>query len=304
MKKSKILSERQKKKINRIAIGTVQFGLDYGVANKHGQVSISEANKILRYADKIGIDTLDTSISYGASEESLGNVGVEKFKVVTKLPPIPPSVKNVYKWAYNQMQSSIARMNLQAAYGLLVHDTSQLFGANGAKLAEAMLSLKRQGLVHKIGVSVYSPDEVAPVLQKLQIDIIQFPFNVFDRRMLTTGWLQRLHDADIEIHARSVFLQGLLLLPMNPIPHNFNKWNKLISFWHEWLQEQSSTALETCLHYPLSHPQIDRVIVGVDRNLQLKQIIEAFNLQKRPSIFPNITCDDELLLNPSNWPIN
>jgi len=304
MKKIKILSKRQKKKANRIAIGTVQFGLDYGVANKHGQVSISEADEILKYADKIGIDTLDTSISYGASEESLGNVGVGNFKVVTKLPPIPPSVKNVNKWVYNQMQSSLTRMNLQAAYGLLVHDTSQLFSPNGAKLAEAILSLKRQGLVHKIGVSVYSPDEVAPVLKKLQIDIMQFPFNVFDRRMLTTGWLQRLNDDGIEIHARSVFLQGLLLLPMNQIPHNFNKWNKLISFWHEWLQEQSLTALETCLHYPLSLPQIDRVIVGVDCNLQLKQIIEACDVQNKQFIFPNISCDDELLLNPSNWPIS
>ena len=91
----------------------------------------------------------------------------------------------------------------------------------------------------------------------------------------------------------------------NPnIPHNFNKWNKLISFWHEWLQEQSLTALETCLHYPLSLPQIDRVIVGVDCNLQLKQVIEACDVQNKQFIFPNISCDDELLLNPSNWPIS
>ena len=145
---------------------------------------------------------------------------------------------------------------------------------------------------------------MASVFQKFQIDIIQVPFNVFDRRMLTTGWLQRLNDAGIEIHARSIFLQGLLLLPTNQVPHNFNKWNKLISFWHEWLQENKTTALETCLHYPLSLPQIDRVIVGVDNNTQLKQIFEAFNPRNRPFIFPDIFCDDELLLNPSNWPIS
>ncbi len=297
------LLEQQKKKANRIAIGTVQFGLDYGVANKYGQVDLDEANEILKSADHKGIDTLDTSISYGVSEESLGKVGVGKFKVVTKLPPIPSSVEDVDEWAYDQMQSSLTRMNLQTAYGLLVHDTSQLFGSNGSKLAEAMLSLKKQGLVHKIGVSAYGPDEVASVFQKFQIDIIQVPFNVFDRRMLTTGWLQRLNDAGIEIHARSIFLQGLLLLKINEVPENFKKWGSLISFWHKWLEQNNSTALETCLHYPLSLPQIDRVIVGVDNNDQLKEIIEAFNPRNRPFIFPDISCDDELLLNPSNWSI-
>ena len=91
---------------------------------------------------------------------------------------------------------------------------------------------------------------------------------------------------------------------MNQVPQNFDKWNKLISFWHEWLQENKTTALETCLHYPLSLPQIDRVIVGVDNNIQLKQIFDAFNPRNRPFIFPDIFCDDELLLNPSNWPIS
>lgn len=298
------LLERQKKSANRIAVGTVQFGLDYGVANKTGQVNIDEANEILKFADKEGIDTLDTSISYGVSEKSLGSVGVGKFKVVTKLPPIPPSTKNVYEWAYDQMQSSLIRMNLKTAYGLLVHDTSQLFGENGAKLAEAMISLKREGLVHKIGVSAYGPEEVASVFQKFQVDIIQVPFNIFDRRMLTTGWLKRLNDAGIEIHARSIFLQGLLLLPLNQVPANFQKWSDLITFWHKWLNENHASALETCLHYPLSLPQIDRVIVGVDNNTQMKQIIEAFNPRNRPFIFPDISCDDELLLNPSNWPIS
>jgi len=121
--------------------------------------------------------------------------------------------------------------------------------------------------------------------------------------MLTSGWLQRLNDAGIEIHARSIFLQGLLLLPLNQIPKKFSQWSPLISFWHEWLSENKTSALETCMHYPLSLPQIDRVIVGVDNNQQLSQIIEAFNPRNRPFIFPDISCEDELLLNPSNWSI-
>ena len=295
------LLEQEKKKMNRLAIGTVQFGLDYGVANQHGQVDLNEASKILELGDSAGIDTLDTSISYGVSEQSLGQVGVGKFKVVTKLPPIPNSIKDVNEWAYDQMQSSLTRMNLKTAYGLLVHDTSQLFGANGAKLADAMLELKKQGLVHKIGISAYSPDEVASVFQKFPIDIIQIPFNIFDRRMLTTGWLQRLNAAGIEIHARSIFLQGLLLLQKNQIPQKFAKWSSLISFWHKWLEDNNSSALQACIHYPLSLPQIDRVLIGVDNQEQLAEIIEGFNPRNRPFIFPDISCEDEQLLNPSKW---
>ena len=178
-----------------------------------------------------------------------------------------------------------------------------MFGANGAKLADAMLELKKQGLVHKIGISAYSPDEVASVFQQFPIDIIQIPFNIFDRRMLTTGWLQRLNAAGIEIHARSIFLQGLLLLPRDRIPSKFSKWSSLINFWHQWLEDNNSSALQACIHYPLSLPQIDRVLIGVDNQEQLSEIIEGFNPRNRPFIFPDISCEDELLLNPSNWTI-
>jgi len=297
------LLEQEKKKMNRLAIGTVQFGLDYGIANEHGQVDLQEASRILELADSSGIDTLDTSISYGVSEQSLGGVGVGKFKVVTKLPPIPDSIKDVANWVYDQMQSSLTRLNLKNAYGLLVHDTSQLFGVNGSKLADAMLDLKKQGLVHKIGISAYGPDEVASVFQQFPIDIIQIPFNIFDRRMLTTGWLQRLNAAGIEIHARSIFLQGLLLLPKDKIPEKFSKWSPLLNFWHQWLEDNNSSALQACMHYPLSLPQIDRVIIGVDNKEQLGEIIDGFNPRNRPFIFPDISCEDEQLLNPSNWNI-
>ena len=178
---------------------------------------------------------------------------------------------------------------------------SQLFGSNGAKLSSAISSLKQEGLVHKIGVSAYGPDEVASVFQRFEVDIIQIPFNIFDRRMLTSGWFERLNNAGIEIHARSIFLQGLLLLPLDALPEKFSQWAPLLKFWHEWLDTNDSSALETCLHYPLSIPQIDRVIVGIDTHQQLNEIMEAFNPRNRPFIFPDISCEDEMLLNPSNW---
>jgi pseudaminic acid cytidylyltransferase len=298
------LLEQEKKKMHRIAIGTAQFGLDYGIANKLGQVDIKETNLILQAANSRGVDTLDTSISYGIGEENLGNIGVGNYKVVTKLPQIPIDVDNIHEWAYDQIQQSLERLNLHKVYGLLVHNASDFFGLNGVKLAQALVALREEGLVQKVGVSVYEQNELASIFGKFQIDIIQIPFNIFDRRMLSSGWLQRLNHAGIEIHARSIFLQGLLLMPMDEVPDKFLKWAPLLKFWHKWLNENNTSALKTCLHYPLSLPQIDKVIVGVDNHKQLNEIFDAFDPGNRPFLFPDIACEDELLLNPSNWPLS
>ena len=295
------LLEQEKKKMNRLAIGTVQFGLDYGVANQHGQVDLKEASKILELGNSAGIDTLDTSISYGVSEQSLGQVGVGKFKVVTKLPPIPTSVKDINEWAYDQMQSSLARMNLKTAYGLLVHDTSQLFGANGSKLANAMLELKKQGLVHKIGISAYSPDEVASVFQKFPIDIIQIPFNIFDRRMLTTGWLQRLNAAGIEIHARSIFLQGLLLQNSKSEDPIIRKNIDLFKKWDVFNKNNRNQKISNCINYVKNTIKINKVLVGIDSLKQLKMISQIFSKNKNQKPVKFNSKIKKNIIDPRKW---
>ena len=103
---------------SRLTIGTVQFGLDYGVANKSGQVSRKDAKSIISLARLSGIDALDTAISYGESETCLGAIGLGGFKVITKLPPIPGNITDVATWVYDQMEESLYRLNLTSVYGL------------------------------------------------------------------------------------------------------------------------------------------------------------------------------------------
>jgi len=248
----------------KIALGTVQFGLDYGVANEDGQVRATEVQQILSESKKSGIDTLDTAIAYGTSEEVLGKVGIDGFRVVTKLPSLPTNNGDVFRWVRDQVEASLARLGQKKLYGLLLHRPEDLSGSRGGQLIQALADLKDVGIVQKIGVSIYSPDELEMVCKKINIDLVQAPLNVVDRRMETSGWLDRLKSDGVEIHTRSVFLQGLLLMERSKIPMKFSRWSNMWNIWQENLRELGVTPLEACLSYPLSLDQIDQVIVGVD----------------------------------------
>ncbi|MEI8102178.1 MAG: aldo/keto reductase [Chlorobium sp.] len=284
----------------RLALGTVQFGLPYGIANQTGQVARSEAKAMLDLALTNGIDTLDTAIAYGESETCLGEVGTKGFKLVTKLPSLPEMCPDIGGWVKAQLSGSLARLGERTLYGLMLHCPDQLIGSNGAKLYQALQSLKESGQVQKIGVSIYATSELDALTKIFPVDIVQAPFNLVDRRLQTTGWLHRLKDGGVEIHTRSAFLQGLLLMQKEAIPSKFLPWNNLWEQWHKWLSEHNVSALQACLAFPLAYPEIDRVVVGAESVQQLQQIIDAAN-SFLPDTFPDLACDAENLINPSCW---
>ena len=285
---------------NRLALGSVQFGLPYGIANQKGQVSREDTKRIIALARLSGIDTLDTAIAYGDSETCLGDVGLDGFKVITKLPAMPNDVIDVGFWVRKQMQASLKRLNVTNVYGLLLHRSQQLLGSKGKSLFQAMDQLKAEGVVQKIGVSIYAPSELENLINLCQIDLVQSSFNLMDQRLKSSGWLQKLHDAGIEVHTRSAFLQGLLLMKFNAIPENFKRWQPLFDTWHSWLLDNNISAAQACIGFVQAHAQISKVVVGVESVHQLKQLIKA---QKQlPNInWPNINCSDEYLINPSYW---
>lgn len=284
----------------RLALGTVQFGLPYGVANRIGQVSRDQVQYILDFSRINRIDTLDTAIAYGESEKCLGDIGVKNFNLVTKLPEIPISCSNIYTWVSNQVKESLSRLRINKLYGLLLHHPSQLLDHFGLDLYQALNMLKEIDLVEKIGISIYSPDDLEKIISRFRFDIVQAPFNLIDQRLYKSGWMQRLKDDGVEIHARSIFLQGLLLMRQKDIPPKFYRWSHLWQSWHQWLDECNLTALQACLNFSLSFSQIDKIIVGVDSQIQLMQILKSIENEAVVN-FPNITCDDERLINPTRW---
>lgn len=289
-----------KESCSRLALGTAQFGMNYGVANRSGQVSSDEVASILKLARKRGVDTLDTAMDYGSSELALGANQVSDFSVITKLSALPDDVADVDGWVQTKMAASLARLRLDCVDGLLLHRPHQLLGAHGQSLSDALQRLKSEGLVKKIGVSIYSPDELDTVLQACPIDLVQAPFNLVDRRLHASGWMDKLHQSGIEIHVRSAFLQGVLLMPPSSIPEKFARWSATWGKWHDWLRATGASAVNACLGFTLSFPQISRVVVGVDSAMQFEQLLEA---AQAPAVatWPSIGLDDEMLVNPAKW---
>lgn len=287
----------------KLALGSAQFGLEYGVTNQSGKTSLVEVEKILQLALDAGVQYLDTAITYGNSEEVLGNFDLGGFKVITKIPKIPSGEKNINSWVEAELLKSLARLNLESIHGVLLHFPNDLLLGDGigAALAGSLSRIKAQGLVEKIGVSIYSPDELGCIFDMLDIDIVQAPINLLDRRMESSGWLNCLNSCGVEIHARSVFLQGLMLLPRKKIPRKFEVWSQIWDQWSSYLEGGELSAIEACLSYPLSLSEVSGVIVGVESGCQLNQIIHmAKNAPRKDNLF-SVDGVDELLITPSLW---
>ena len=173
-------------------------------------------------------------------------------------------------------------------------------GSHKLGLYKALCDLRNDGVVEKIGISIYSPAELDALVPYFDFDLIQAPLNLVDRRILTTGWLGRLKDKDVEVHTRSVFLQGLLLMGRSKIPNKFLPWSSIWREWDFWLEKQQGvSALEACLAFPLQCQDVDRVLVGADGLDQLHAILNA---AKYAGVnFPKIECNDESLINPAEW---
>ncbi len=284
----------------KLALGTAQFGLNYGIANQYGQIGVQESKVILGKALTSGINLLDTAIAYGESESCLGKLGIDEFDIVTKLPSIPDGCENVDLWIKNQVNQSLSRLGVEHVYGLLLHRPEQLLGVYGKDIYNSLKNLKASSRVKKIGISIYDPLELNELYPIFKFDLIQAPFSVFDRRLLNTGWMNRLHQEDVELHTRSLFLQGLLLMAQKDRPEKFNRWGKLWHNWHSWLDTNNISALQTCVSYTLSFPEIKKAVVGIDSLEQLVQILDAVNLES-PEIPNYLSCSDLNLLNPARW---
>ncbi len=284
----------------KLALGTVQFGLAYGVANNSGQVSVDAAREIVGYAASAGIDTLDTAIAYGNSESCLGQVGVDGLKVISKLPPLPEQVDDVAAWVQQQLRASLARLGIATLDGLLLHRPADLLGPYGAALATALDAVVQAGQAKAVGISIYDPEELDHIWPVWQPQLIQSPFNVFDQRLSSSGWLSRLAAARVRVHVRSAFLQGLLLMSAAQRPAYFQPWQPVLAQWDAWCAQQQLTPLQATLAFAQSFAEIERVVVGVDSVAQLEQIVQAAQSIVNTD-WQHWAQADRALIEPSRW---
>lgn len=288
--------------MNQLALGTVQFGLDYGISNSHGQVIANEVKQILTIANEHNIDTLDTAVAYGESEKVLGNNIVDKtFNIITKI-----SVQGCsYQQICRKLNISLKYLKQKKLHAILLHNAAELLSKDAIANYKNLLKLKNR-FCNKIGVSVYTPKELMQIIEQFDIDIVQIPLNVFDQRFLDQALVNKLKAKKIEIHARSVFLQGLLLMNFSQLPYFFTQELDIFKLFMRFNQQHQFTQLMSCLTFAKANSFVDKFVIGCCSAEQLLEIINTF--KNAPTIdikeFQLFSSKNATLITPSLWPSN
>jgi aryl-alcohol dehydrogenase-like predicted oxidoreductase len=285
---------------SKIALGTVQFGLKYGISNNGGKVPIEEVKEIINLASASGIDTIDTAAAYGESEIVLGEVIADRgyqFKIVTKIPP-GSTTANAQESFFN----SLFNLGKKAVYGCLFHDFNDF--SNRPEILNELIALKERKHIEKIGFSLYYRSQLDYLLDhNVPFDLLQIPYNVFDRRF--ESYFSTLKSDNVEIHVRSVFLQGLLLMKPEDLDDFFNPIKGKIQTLRELSKEREIPLNHLLLLFVLKNPYVDKVLIGVDSVANLKDNLD-FNLRENKydnlkSMLIQLEEQNEKILLPFNW---
>ncbi|QJD87191.1 aldo/keto reductase [Cohnella herbarum] len=289
----------------KLGLGTVQFGMNYGVSNTGGQTSLEEAREILDLAEESGISVIDTAAVYGESEEVLGKLLRKRhsFRITTKFPALIPQDRCSFESneVVSLMTESLKRLGQRNVYGLLLHRADELLSPYGDEIMKGLQKCKRMGLAEKVGVSVYAEDRINELINSYPIDLIQVPVNLFDQRLVRNGFLNRCQSMGIEVQARSVFLQGLLCMEPYNLPAYFRPYVGRLQSFHRYISERGITPVEAALSFVDGLPEIDAFVCGVNRCDQLRQLVASMRNPAKGLDFSKFASTDSSLLNPSLW---
>lgn len=287
----------------KLILGTVQFGMPYGINNKNGKPLKESVFEILNTAYENGIETLDTAEDYGDSQDVIGqyndlNAQSKRFELISKL---SSRILDPAQLDHN-ISVTLSKLNVPFLEGYLFHRYDS-YSKNPAFLKE-LVCLKEKGLIRKIGVSIYGIEDLEKLIHDPHIDILQLPYNLLDNRNHKQEILERLKAAGKEIHVRSVFLQGLFFMEDTIIPA------KLVPL-RPYLQQMKLVAdaaelsiEKLALQYVYRNPLVDKVLIGVDSKEHLLKSIEAIRDNIADELFnevDKITVKEKHLLYPINW---
>lgn len=289
----------------RVGLGTVQFGCDYGISNRDGKTPLAEVRRILSRAYGAGIRVLDTAAMYGDSETVLGEVidRRQRFRIVTKTVPVEAPEVGAQQAADFRagFLRSLERLNRDSVYGLLVHQVDDLLKPGGERLVDLLLEFREAGLVSEIGISIYSAAQIDRVSSLFTPDIIQLPMNVLDQRLIQSGHIATLKKQGVEIHARSLFLQGLLLQSPSETDAYFAPIRRHLDEYHAFLIQHGMTPLQGALKFA-ADTAVDCLLAGVCRAEQLDEILGAMGSLPAETVdMSAFALADVQFLNPAQW---
>lgn len=292
--------------MSALGLGTAQLGLPYGVSNRKGQPSEAEAAAILECALEGGIRTIDTALAYGDAEALLGRLlpGDADVRIVTKTAPSkgreagaadPDEVKR-------SAHRSLERLRRDRLDALLVHHGSDLALPGGERLARCLTELRDAGLVRKLGVSIYDREELDVARSLLPLDVVQLPLNALDRRLLLDGTLAALAGEGVEVHVRSAFLQGLLLMDPEELPARLGAARAPLRRFRELGERHGLGPLEAALAAVRDLPGLGTILVGANSAAELAGCIAALDAPV-PAGFAavDLAVDDPAVIDPRRW---
>lgn len=283
-----------------LVLGTAQFGLPYGVFEPSRSVPNRKVREILEIAWKNGVRTLDTAQAYGDVEEILGEIGVKHFKIINKISVSSMQSSASSSAVEDSLLTSLRKLKVDCLEGVLFHDPGSLFTEFGNDCYIRLQEARSSGLLKKIGVSVYTPMELQRLLSEFQFDIVQCPINLADRRFLDSGLVAACIDNGIEVHARSIFLQGLLLAKAAEIPDKFSPWQEGFANLAGWVQSQGVSHIQAALNFVTQLREVSGVLVGVDSPEHLLEICGASLREELPEP-PIFFGQNEALIDPRAW---
>jgi aryl-alcohol dehydrogenase-like predicted oxidoreductase len=284
----------------KIAIGTANFGMQYGIANSQGKLSKNSVAEILGLAKSLGVTCLDTANAYGESQKVLGEFGVRDWKVVSKISSVPQNCLDINSFVCAQIDLILSSLNLSEFDTVLVHNAKDLIGEIGYEVYKALDDAKSRGQVEKIGVSIYDPNDLESITSRFRLDVVQAPINVFDNRLQDSGWLDRLVSMGVEVHARSVFLQGVLLSANAQNNDFFKPWKETFEKWNRFAESSGTSALMNCIKHVNSFDKVTFAVVGIDSAQNLSEVFDAFSEQPQRIDEDDFGVDSQLI-NPASW---
>lgn len=288
-------------------LGTAQIGNDYGISNRSGKVSDENFKKVLRAAEKSGVSYLDTASDYGDSEERIGKFYelTKKFSLITKTAnssELLPTKEKI-KFLKEEFLNSLKKTKREKVEVLLIHNVSDITGSDGCEIYHSLSELKNKGLINKLGVSVYSLDDLNQISSEISIDVLQYPINVFNQEFLNNKEIKLLKESGVELHARSVFLQGILLMKTSELHNYFNSIKKIHKKYLSYLKDNKLSKLIGAVNFIKAISEIDAVIFGVQNHEELEEIIYAFNVQRFDLEYEHFFIKNKKITNPSLWKI-
>jgi len=283
------------KGVEMLVLGTAQFGMEYGVANQTGTPDESRVGEILDQAYLSGIRILDTAAAYGESENALGRAGVSRWEVITKVPSLSGLSDDQLDGAvYDSVLRSLDRLKIDCLSAVLTHDHRDMVGERGRRVLGALERLRAENRVRSLGVSIYTSSDLDG-LERATTQIVQAPFSVLDQRILGS-------DLSAELHVRSVFLQGLLLMPPHARPARFARWNGLLTRFDERVRDCGLDPVAFCLGFAAQQPAVAKCVVGVEHPDQLAGIVTAFGAGRNVVIEAKDLASYDLdLIDPRRW---